>query len=285
MRARRVEATHRPQQGADRPLVDPNEPHEQVLHTVTPGSAPGPSVRAAGRPLRPSSRSNAASRSRARTAWSAFAAGGNARTTTRLPAGSRANRSWTRWRSRRLTTLRTTAGPTALLTTKPARGGGACSTSACGSSATVLRRVSGWYGRAVPRTCSGPPGSVDSCLNRWTTKWGRPALRPRRTAIAKSSRRLSRLSAGSTERSANSGGQLRATLAATGSKDGATGTGAHAQPEPVGLRPATVVRLEGALAHSGAPGFESWAGRKDRRPPPYVRIDMISDMRQRSSDN
>lgn len=75
-----------------------------------------------------------------------------------------------RCRRRRFTRLRTTAPPTALLTTKPARAGEGTSPASCGS------------GRR----------------NRWTTSSGRPALRPRRTAVAKSSRRLSRCSVGST---------------------------------------------------------------------------------------
>ena len=51
---------------------------------------------------------------------------------------------------------------------------------------------------------------------------------------------------------AGSGRQLVAALAPTASQDGAPGAGAHAQPEAVGLRTSTVVRLEGALAHDGA---------------------------------
>lgn len=50
-----------------------------------------------------------------------------------------------------------------------------------------------------------------------------------------------------------SGGQAGATLAAAGRQDGAAGTGTHTQAETVGLGTTTVVRLEGALAHSGAP--------------------------------
>jgi hypothetical protein len=49
--------------------------------------------------------------------------------------------------------------------------------------------------------------------------------------------------------SVGSGRQFAATLGPAGGDDGATGTGAHAQPEPVLLGPSTVVRLEGALAH------------------------------------
>lgn len=55
-----------------------------------------------------------------------------------------------------------------------------------------------------------------------------------------------------------SGGQTGATLAAAGRQDGAAGTGTHTQPEAVGLRATTVVRLEGALAHSGAPVMTRW---------------------------
>lgn len=50
-----------------------------------------------------------------------------------------------------------------------------------------------------------------------------------------------------------SGRQAGATLATAGRENRAAGTGAHTQPEAVGLRAAAVVRLEGALAHSGAP--------------------------------
>jgi hypothetical protein len=52
---------------------------------------------------------------------------------------------------------------------------------------------------------------------------------------------------------ARSGGQTGATLATAGREDRAAGTGTHTQPEPVGLGATAVVRLEGALAHSGAP--------------------------------
>lgn len=48
-----------------------------------------------------------------------------------------------------------------------------------------------------------------------------------------------------------SGRQAGATLATAGREDRAAGTGPHAQTETVGLRATAVVRLEGALAHSG----------------------------------
>jgi hypothetical protein len=49
-----------------------------------------------------------------------------------------------------------------------------------------------------------------------------------------------------------------ATLAATRCQDGATGTGAHAQAETVGLVTATVVRLERTLAHGIALRCRGW---------------------------
>ena len=50
-----------------------------------------------------------------------------------------------------------------------------------------------------------------------------------------------------------SGRQTGATLAPAVRDDRAAGAGPHAQPKAVGLRAPAVVRLEGALAHSGAP--------------------------------
>src|SRR5919112_4171983 len=77
---------------------------------------------------------------------------------------------------------------------------------------------------------------------------GRPARRPDRTTAVNSGRRRRRACAGNT-----SGGELLATLATTAGDDRAARTGAHAQPEAVGLGPAAVVRLERALAHEGLP--------------------------------
>lgn len=124
--------------------------------------------------------------------------------------------------------------PTALLTTKPARVEGSISPGSCGSVAPLVRR--------------------------WTTRSGRPARRPRRTALAKSSRRLSRLSGDSTtSRSARQlRGEFGAALATTVREDGAAGTGTHPETEAVGLGTTAVVRLEGALAHSGAPENKSF---------------------------
>src|SRR6476469_9195335 len=77
---------------------------------------------------------------------------------------------------------------------------------------------------------------------------GRPARRPDRTPAVNSGRRRRRACAGNT-----SGGELLATLAPTAGEDRPARAGAHPQPEPVGLGPTTVVRLERALAHEVLP--------------------------------
>jgi hypothetical protein len=71
---------------------------------------------------RRSSRPSTRSRSAARSAWRAPAAAGCARNTSRQPPGSEAIRPRISSRSRRFTRLRTTAEPTARLTTKPTFG-------------------------------------------------------------------------------------------------------------------------------------------------------------------
>src|SRR3954453_1543701 len=73
---------------------------------------------------------------------------------------------------------------------------------------------------------------------------GRPTRRPDRTTAVNSGRRRRRACAGNT-----SGGELLATLAPTAGEDRPARAGTHPQPEAVGLGPATVVRLERALAH------------------------------------
>src|ERR671939_441606 len=77
---------------------------------------------------------------------------------------------------------------------------------------------------------------------------GRPARLPDRTTAVNSGRRRRRACAGDT-----SGGELLATLAPTAGDDRPARAGAHPQPEAVGLGPATVVRLERALAHEVLP--------------------------------
>lgn len=91
------------------------------------------------------------------------------------------------------------------------------------------------------------PAPPDPGSNTCTTRRDRPDRRPRRTTRLKSWLRVRRAAAGSTVRR-RSGGQLLTTPAATSGHDRAAGPGAHAQPEPVGLGPLTIVRLIGALA-------------------------------------
>lgn len=81
------------------------------------------------------------------------------------------------WRSWRRTRLRTTAPPTLLPTTNPARGTAAVESA---SSAVGLWRI---------RSCGS---------SRWTTRHCRPARRPRRTVAVKSQRRRSREAVGNT---------------------------------------------------------------------------------------
>src|SRR4051794_1814439 len=92
---------------------------------------------------------------------------------------------------------------------------------------------------------------------------GRPTRRPDRTTAVNSGRRRRRGCAGNT-----SGGELLATLAPTAGDDRPARAGAHPQPEAVGLGPATIVRLERALAHEVLPlhgvGGRVSAGRRSR---------------------
>lgn len=156
---------------------------------------------------------NATSNSRLSRSESAPEAAGRARTTSRPPSGSWSIRWLTTARSLRLTRLRTTAFPTAFETTNP-------TTTAAGS------------------TCSPA---------RWRTSEPFPERTPLRTARSKSAGRRIRCAAGSTR--AGSGGELGATLAAPTRKDCAARTGAHPQPETMGLRAAPVVRLKRPLGH------------------------------------
>jgi len=161
----------------------------------------------------------AARRSLSRAALPAVAAPGAARTTSRVPGGSAGSAARSRCRSWRATRERTTDPPTALLTTRPAR-----------------------LGAGPATTGSAPSGSAAS---RCTVSSGRDARRPRRRTSVNSVRRRRRCSGDRTA----SGRELGAALAPARGQDGATGPGAHAQPEAVGLGATAVVRLEGALAH------------------------------------
>ncbi len=119
----------------------------------------------------PINRRSAASRSAPRAALLAPAAAGNARTTTRAPAGTPGSRERIRCRSRRCTRCRTTEQPTGRPTTKPIFGSTGDSTS--GGVSPVPTRA------------------------RCTTTEPQAARRPRRTAVANSSRRVSRVAADS----------------------------------------------------------------------------------------
>ncbi len=125
----------------------------------------------------PASRRSAPPRSSSSAALLAPADAGNARTTTSAPPGSSGSRPRIRWRNRRCTRCRTTAPPTVRPTTKPTRGA---------ASASPQRA-------------------------RCTTTAPHAARRPRRTAVAKSSRRVSRAVAGSNGRDPRSG-RIRPTI-------------------------------------------------------------------------
>ncbi len=230
--ARGVEPAGRRQGRRDPPAVEPQHEHQHPGYWASPVSrVRPPSQGSRGSHCRlpgPAtgeetvSRRNAPPRSSPSAPLLAPADAGNARTTTSAPPGSAPNRHRIRWRNRRCTRCRTTAPPTVRPTTKPTRGG----------------------------TSASPDRA------RCTTTEPHAARRPRFTAVAKSSRRVSRAAAGSNggeiqERGTqadNSRRQLTATFEAPRSDDGAPGPGAHPQPEPVSPRAATVVRLERALA-------------------------------------
>lgn len=225
-----VEPATRRQQRGDGALVDADrcdestggDAHEGLTATLEGAGATGEVF---GRSI--PQRLSAASRSAPSSRKDRPAATGCARTTSRVPGANKGSRSATRCWRRRRTWLRTIAPPTPRPTTKPARGEE--SVVAAGS------------------------------LYTWTTRSGRPLRRPRRTASANSGRRRSREATGSTRTPllpGASGRQFGATLAAPCREDRPACAGAHAQPEPVRLRTTAVVRLKGALAHSGAPGMQ-----------------------------
>jgi len=101
--------------------------------------------------------------------------------------------------------------------------------------------------RAAPAT-GGEGWSTATATHR------EPPRRPRRAAEKSADRRMRWLAAsiGARDpppRDRSSGRQPRAALGPAGSENAATSAGAHAQPEPVRLGPAPVVRLERPLAH------------------------------------
>ena len=147
--------------------------------------------------------------------------------TSRLPAGSHPVRTRATSRRRRRTRFRTTAPPTARVTTNP-----------------ILGEVT----RVVACRARHPP------FSRCTVS-SRPLARlPWRTASSNSWRRLIRAAAGSTMSprtggAARSGAQARPALPTASRQDRATRAGPHPQPEAVRLRPTAVVGLKCTLAH------------------------------------
>ena len=104
-------------QRTDQRAIDAQEPDQHVLHRDTPLTCDDTFDSACDRAF-----DTPRSRSRSRVAEEAPAAAGNARTTSLAPAGSCATRGRNWCRRRRLTLVRTTALPTARLTTRPTSG-------------------------------------------------------------------------------------------------------------------------------------------------------------------
>jgi hypothetical protein len=194
-------------------------PDRRAARRRTHGRGPRPLGHRRSRLSGRRSRRRAESNSMASSSCRATPALGFARTTSRLPRGSRATCSRARCRNRRRILLRTTAPPTTRPTMKPT----------CGNASLSSRR------------------------NKWTTTCGRPARRPRRTASVKSARRRIRCRDGSMTiggRTWRSDRDAGTALAAPCGQDRPAGPGAHAQPEAVLLVATTVVRLICTLAHS-----------------------------------
>src|SRR5487761_1066378 len=124
--ARRVEPADRGEEGADETAVADHGNDEEPCRQCRHSSVCRAHLRCAhywrAPTCRRSSRPRTRSRSAARSAWRAPAAAGCARNTSRQPPGSQATRLRISSRSRRFTRLRTTAEPTARLTTKPTFG-------------------------------------------------------------------------------------------------------------------------------------------------------------------
>jgi hypothetical protein len=124
--ARGGEPAHRRKQGADEAAVtdhgNDKEPCRQRRHGLVCRAHLRCAHWRSAPTCRRSSRPSTRSRSAARSAWRAPAAAGCARNTSKEPPGSEATCPRTSSRSRRFTRLRTTAEPTARLTTKPTFG-------------------------------------------------------------------------------------------------------------------------------------------------------------------
>ena len=234
--ARGMESAHRRKGRADEPTIAHDGDHKHpssradlrgcppgtrflATHCRPCGSCAGPWTMRCVSACSRSNRRSAGSRSAASSACLAAAAAGCARTTTMQPPGRLARRVLISSRRRRFTRLRTTAGPTARLTTKPTFAG-------------------------------SPPGIT----TKWALSFRPPALRPVRVTSRNSCGRLIRDCRGSTPPPAQPGcpalgGQPRAPLAAARGENRPAGAGTHPEPEAMGLRPPAVVRLERTLAH------------------------------------
>ncbi len=146
------------------------------------------------------------------------------------------------------------------------------------------RPVAGPASRQVERATGGTPGAAPRfplpsgrrsdrswlCPARWHRPGpGRaPDRQPGSGDHDGWSPRTRRTSASGTGRAASrqvdSGRQFAATLTPASLQDGAARTSAHPKPEPVGLRPTAVVRLEGPLAHGLAPSHQALAMARPR---------------------
>jgi hypothetical protein len=258
----RIEPAARRQHRRDHPLVDLDQPDQRPGKWGNPVRPAGPvdALRLpAHRESALSSVRRARSTSAANRAEFAVADFGNARTTTREPGGTWSSRSRSTCRSRRATRCRTTELPTALLTTNPTRGDGPADASRTprsvaqedgapegtaeldtAASVGAGAPTTAVPGAAAPRTGSGTRTCITTSV--------RPARRPCRSTVEKSSRWVNRAAAGSTVCRCRSGGQLLPALAAARGQDRPAGAGPHPEPEAVGARTTAVVRLKGALA-------------------------------------
>ena len=191
----------------------------------------------------------------------AAAAGGRARTTSRLPGGQlrRAGRA----------------------------PGGAAGASTRLRVTTAPRPP----GRRRTRPAAGDARAAPPAGRRRVQVHDQPSSRrPRATRPADGARKSARGAGGRGREHGRQAESLRATLGAAGREDRAAGAGAHPQAEAVGLGPPTVVRLERALAHAWAPGLggagraaRSTAGGRGARPPADAH-ECVAGMRQRPSD-
>jgi hypothetical protein len=128
-----------------------------------------------------------------------------------------------------------------------AGGGPCCGRLRCRRLWTRQSRRAPWRLAPARREADGRP----KCRGRPCGH--REPLRRSRCYAAVVAPREARLPGHSGPTGVGSGRQLVAALGPAGRQDGPAGTGAHAQPEAVGLRAPAVVRLVGALAHVKTP--------------------------------